>query len=94
VVPGDIFASHPKEHRCALGADVRRSGGVRQEYLIFVFAKGGEEMRDIKKLTKEEILEILCAPEITDEPEESDFVETDETEEEKFVKNWIEKEMN
>ncbi|MDR0764300.1 MAG: hypothetical protein LBE65_01750 [Synergistaceae bacterium] len=51
-------------------------------------------MRDIKKLTREEMLEMLCAPETTDEPEESDFVEADESEEERFVENWIEKELN
>jgi hypothetical protein len=48
----------------------------------------------MRKLTLEETLEIMCAPEITDEPEESDFVETDELEEEKFVENWIDKEIN
>jgi hypothetical protein len=48
----------------------------------------------MRKLTREEMLEILCAPGTTDEPEESDFVETDELEEEKFVRNWIEREMN
>jgi hypothetical protein len=48
-------------------------------------------MRDIKKLTREEILEMLCAPGSADEPEESDFVETDEIEEERFVRNWIER---
>jgi hypothetical protein len=48
----------------------------------------------MRKLTREETLEILCAPEPTDEPEESDFVETDEPEEEKFVKDWIERELN
>jgi hypothetical protein len=51
-------------------------------------------MREIKEISKEEMLEILCAPGRTDEPEESDFVETDELEEEKFVQNWIEKELN
>jgi hypothetical protein len=50
-------------------------------------------MRNIKKLTREEILETLCAPGVTDEPEESDFVETDELEE-MFVNDWIEREMN
>ena len=38
--------------------------------------EGGEEM---KELTTDEILEIMCAPEITDEPEESDFIAGDET---------------
>jgi hypothetical protein len=48
----------------------------------------------MRKVTREEMLKILCAPEITDEPEESDFVETDESEEEHFVRNWIERELN
>ena len=48
----------------------------------------------MRELTREEMLEILCAPEITDEPEESDFVDIDEIEEEKFIQNWIEKELN
>jgi hypothetical protein len=59
--------------------------------------KGGEVMKATKKLTQEEMLEILCAPEATDEPEESDFVESDEKAEEAeeiFVNNWIEKELN
>jgi hypothetical protein len=47
----------------------------------------------MRKLTREEILEMLCSPETADEPEESDFVETGELEEEKFVQNWIEREM-
>jgi hypothetical protein len=48
----------------------------------------------MKELTREEMLEILCAPEITDEPEESDFEAVDDAAEEMFVKNWIEREMN
>ena len=48
----------------------------------------------MRELTREEVLEILCAPGITDEPEGSDFEETDELEEEKFVNDWIEKELN
>jgi hypothetical protein len=48
----------------------------------------------MQELTREERLEILCAPGITDEPEESDFEETDEPEEEKFVNSWIERELN
>jgi hypothetical protein len=48
----------------------------------------------MRELTREEMLEIMCAPGITDEPGESDFVETDELEEEKFVNNWIERELN
>jgi hypothetical protein len=50
-------------------------------------------MRDIKKMTREEILEILCAPGTADEPEESDFVESDDEAEQMFVENWIKKEM-
>ena len=51
----------------------------------------------MKELTREEILEIVCAPAITDEPEESDFIDSDEIDEmseEKFVKNLITKELN
>jgi hypothetical protein len=48
----------------------------------------------MRELTREETLEIMCAPKITDEPEESDFEETDELEEDNFVKNWITREMN
>jgi hypothetical protein len=48
----------------------------------------------MKEPTQKEVLEILCAPEATDIPEESDFVASDEKAEETFVKNWIEKEMN
>jgi len=51
----------------------------------------------MRELTREEILEILCAPGITDEPEESDFVASDETDEaieELFVKKQIVKELN
>ena len=54
-------------------------------------------MKDITKLTREEMLEILCAPTITDEPEESDFIgesDLDEKAEETFVENWIERELN
>jgi hypothetical protein len=50
-------------------------------------------MKDAAKLTREEILDILCAPVPADEPEESDFVESDEIEEEKFVEDWITREM-
>jgi hypothetical protein len=59
--------------------------------------KGGEVVKDTKKLTQEEMLEILCAPETVDEPEESDFVAQsgpEERAEETFVENWIEKELN
>jgi hypothetical protein len=48
----------------------------------------------MRELTREETLEILCASGITDEPEESDFVQSDELEEEKFVQNWLKKELN
>ena len=48
----------------------------------------------MRELTREEMLEMLCAPGITDEPEESDFEEIDEAEEEKFVNDWIEKETD
>jgi hypothetical protein len=51
----------------------------------------------MRELTREETLEILCAPAITDEPEESDFIEEsdpDEKAEETFVENWIERELN
>ena len=51
----------------------------------------------MRELTREEILEILCAPARTDEPEGPDFVEEsemDEKAEEIFVKDWIEGEMN
>jgi hypothetical protein len=51
-------------------------------------------MRDIKKMTREEILAMLCAPGAADEPEGSDFVESDETAEEKFVENWIRRETD
>ena len=48
----------------------------------------------MRELTREETLEILCAPEPIDEPEGSDFEEIDELEEEKFVTDWIERELN
>ena len=48
----------------------------------------------MKELTQEEILEIVCAPSITDEPEESDFVYSDELDEANFVKYLITKELN
>jgi hypothetical protein len=47
----------------------------------------------MRELTREEILEILCAPGRTDEPEESDFDECDEAAEDTFVENWIRKEL-
>ena len=48
----------------------------------------------MKELTWEEIMEIVCAPAITDEPEESDFIDGDEIGEDQFVKNLIAKELN
>ena len=48
----------------------------------------------MKELTQDEILVIMCAPAITDEPEKSDFVDSDEIGEEHFVKNLIAKELN
>ncbi|MDR1377168.1 MAG: hypothetical protein LBJ22_06625 [Synergistaceae bacterium] len=56
-----------------------------------------KEVKDMKELTREEMLEILCAPEAVDEPEESDFIaesELEERAEELFIKNWITKELN
>ena len=43
----------------------------------------------MRELTQDEILEIACAPAITDEPEESDFIDDDEAGEENFVKKLI-----
>ena len=48
----------------------------------------------MKEMTQDEILDIACAPETTDEPEESDFITNEEIDEEKFVKNLITKELN
>ena len=51
----------------------------------------------MRELTQAEMLEILCAPATTDEPEESDFIEESESDEkadERFVENWIERELN
>jgi hypothetical protein len=48
----------------------------------------------MKELTRDEILHIVCAPAITDDPEVSDFVYGDEVGEEFFVKNLIAKELN
>jgi hypothetical protein len=48
----------------------------------------------MRELTREETLEILCAPEPIDEPEESDFEEYDGETEETFVNDWLEKELN
>lgn len=48
---------------------------------------------DAKKL--KEILEIMCAPETTDAPQESDFIlrsPEDDIADELFVKNWIDTE--
>ena len=48
----------------------------------------------MRELTREEILEIMCAPATTDEPEESDFVDGDESGEENFVESSVAKEFN
>jgi len=48
----------------------------------------------VKELTQAEILEIVCAPATNDEPEESDFILSDEANEESFVKDLITKELN
>lgn len=48
----------------------------------------------MNELTCEEILEVMCAPMATDEPDESDFVTSDEKAEEEFVQNWMTKELN
>jgi hypothetical protein len=48
----------------------------------------------MRELTREEMLEILCAPEPIDEPAESDFDEYDDETEGMFVNDWIEKELN
>ena len=50
----------------------------------------------MRELSQEEALEMMCAPNAADEPEESDFVAegaVDEKVEEMFVKRWMEKEM-
>ena len=48
----------------------------------------------MKQLTRDEILVIVCAPAITDEPEEADFIDNDEIDEEEYVKNLITKDLN
>jgi hypothetical protein len=48
----------------------------------------------MRELTRDELLQILCAPEPIDKPEESDFDEYDGEGEEMFVNDWIEKELN
>ena len=48
----------------------------------------------MKEMTQDEIMDIVCAPETTDKPEESDFITSDEIGEEKYVKNLITKELN
>ena len=47
----------------------------------------------MKELTRDEILEIVCAPAITDEPEKLDFIYSNELDEEDFVNNLIMKEL-
>jgi hypothetical protein len=91
------FAGFYGEGRFAMGAHIRRSCRVCQEHMTAddLTLNGGEVMGNMRELTQEEILEIMCAPEITDEPEESDFIDSDdnvEADEENFVKNWITKE--
>jgi hypothetical protein len=92
VVQRHLVAGDAGNHHYALVAPVRHTGGVREKYLTSGIARGGEEMRDIKKMTREEILAMLCAPGVTDEPEKSDFVEFDEAEEDICVENWIRRE--
>lgn len=46
------------------------------------------------KLTPEEILTIMCAPEAIDEPEESDFEKGDAASEDLFIRSQIAKELN
>jgi 3-methyladenine DNA glycosylase AlkC len=49
----------------------------------------------MEKLTREEILEIMCAPAATDEPEETDFIDDGcEMDEEIFIRRQIAKELN
>lgn len=48
----------------------------------------------MSELTREEILEVMCAPTTTDEPDESDFIASDEKAEEAFVRDWMRKELN
>jgi hypothetical protein len=54
---------------------------------------GDEDVANLMELPYEEGLRIMCAPRPADEPSESDFVDEDAAAEEKFVGNWIAKEM-
>jgi hypothetical protein len=59
--------------------------------------RGGDVVKDIEKLTDEEMLYILCAPAATDEPEEPDFIAEnglDEKSWEIFAGDWIARELN
>jgi hypothetical protein len=47
----------------------------------------------MKELTREEALELMCAPAHTDEPEESDFTDGGETVDEWFIAQYR-KELN
>ena len=47
----------------------------------------------MKRLTQEQMLNILCAPKPIDEPEGCDFKTGLDSEEEMFIKSWIAKEM-
>jgi hypothetical protein len=49
----------------------------------------------MRQLKREEIMDLLCAMESIDELEEMDFYDEDydEAAEEKFVDEWLEKEM-
>ena len=48
----------------------------------------------MRELTQDEILELVCAPTVTDEPDESDFIANDDLGEESFVNDMITKELN
>jgi hypothetical protein len=55
------------------------------------------EKQEKTQLTAERIMDIMCAPSPTDEPEESDFVGGDRVEEkaeEIFIRDWIAREGN
>ena len=43
----------------------------------------------MKRLTLNELLEVVCAPVIIDAPEESDYVASDDNAEENYVKDLI-----
>lgn len=57
---------------------------------------GDEDVANLMEISYEEGLRIMCAPRPADEPEETDFIdagEADKKAEEKFIGNWIAKEM-